>query len=623
MNSKTVKAIYIKEIREFVRDKKNLLVMFAMPLLLYPLLIIAISAIVIGVMSGYESKTYTVAFDSAVETSVREELLKVPEGADYSFEMAETKGADAAEAALSEGTIDAYVYVESDGYGILLYAPRSDSTYACDYLSENLEAMRTDMTKKLLTEKGLNAESVLKPFMITTKNVASEESTAGSILGMILPLLLMIGVFTGVMNPCIDMTVGEKERGTLETFLSMPITGREMICGKFLAVASIGAVSALLYLITAGAIGAYMVLMIGTLGGEMPAFNASAFVPSLVVAVLSVVIFSLFLSAVIMCICTFTKTVKEASGYVSPIMMVVMLVSYAGYLDIRLTLPLSIVPVLNIVLLIKSVLQFEYDALPIAMVLLSNIAYAAIAVTVLGKLYTSDRILFGGQGASLLDRPDEREEGRVPAVGDMILVLAVTSVLFIYVGSLLQIKYLLPGVALSHLIIFGIPVLAAWYGKCDFKETFSLKKIKPLWIPLSILAGVAAFFAFNGIMQLLSNVIPGAAENYAQSMDQLMEGNSLWVKILVIALVPAVSEETLFRGYVLGSLRPKLKPWAVILITAVLFGVYHMNLFQGIYAALLGAVLAGAVYLTGSIFPASIIHFTANLLALIIPLIWK
>ncbi|MBQ0100469.1 MAG: CPBP family intramembrane metalloprotease, partial [Lachnospiraceae bacterium] len=196
-------------------------------------------------------------------------------------------------------------------------------------------------------------------------------------------------------------------------------------------------------------------------------------------------------------------------------------------------------------------------------------------------------------------------------------------VLFIYVGSLLQIKYLLPGVALSHLIIFGIPVLAAWYGKCDFKETFSLKKIKPLWIPLSILAGVAAFFAFNGIMQLLSNVIPGAAENYAQSMDQLMEGNSLWVKILVIALVPAVSEETLFRGYVLGSLRPKLKPWAVILITAVLFGVYHMNLFQGIYAALLGTVLAGAVYLTGSIFPASIIHFTANLLALIVPLIWK
>ena len=91
MNSKTVKAIYIKEIREFVRDKKNLLVMFAMPLLLYPLLIIAISAIVIGVMSGYESKTYTVAFDSAVETSVREELLKVPEGADYSFVTAEAQ----------------------------------------------------------------------------------------------------------------------------------------------------------------------------------------------------------------------------------------------------------------------------------------------------------------------------------------------------------------------------------------------------------------------------------------------------------------------------------------------------------------------------------------------------
>ena len=620
MNTKTIKAIFTKEIREFIRDKKNLLVMFAVPLLLYPILIIAISAIITTVMTGYESKTYRVAFDSAIETSVQEKLLAAPEDADYSFVKAETT---APEAALSEGNIDAYVYVETDGYGILMYSPRTDSTYAADYLAENLEALRTDMTKKLLTEKGLNAEEVLKPFWITQKNTASEESTAGSFLGMILPMLLMIGVFTGVMNPCIDMTVGEKERGTLETFMSMPVTGREIICGKFLAVAAIGAVSALMYLLSAGAIGVYMIVMIGTIGGEAPVLNTAAFAPSLVVAVLTVIIFSLFLSALIMCICSFTKTVKEASSYVSPIMMVVMLVSYAGYLDLRLTLPLSIVPVLNIVLLIKSVLQFEYDALPIAMVLISNIAYAAIAVSVLGKLYTSDRILFGGQGGSLLDRPDTKEEGRTPAAGDMVLVLAVTSVLFIYVGSLLQVKYLLPGVALSHLIIFGVPVLAAWYGRCDVRETFSLRKVKPVVIPLAVLAGIVSFFAFNGVMQLLSNVIPDAAETYAQSMDELMEGNSLFVKILVIAVVPAISEETLFRGYILGSLRPKMKPWLVIVLTALFFGIYHMDLFQGIYAALLGCVLAGAVYLTGSILPASIIHFTANLLALILPLIWK
>ena len=52
-------------------------------------------------------------------------------------------------------------------------------------------------------------------------------------------------------------------------------------------------------------------------------------------------------------------------------------------------------PVLNIVLLIKSVLAFEYNTLAIILVLVSNIAYAAIAITVLGKLYTSERILFG------------------------------------------------------------------------------------------------------------------------------------------------------------------------------------------------------------------------------------
>ena len=620
MNGKTVKAIFTKEIREFARDKKNLLIMFAIPLLLYPILIIAISAVLTSVMEGYESKTYRVAFDSGIEADLQENLLAVPEDADYSFVRTETGTAGSA---LSEGLIDAYVCAEEDGYTILMYSPRTDSVYAADYLEANLKVLQTDRTKQLLTEKGLDAGTVLTPFTITRTDTASEESTAGSFLGMILPILLMIGVFTGVMNPCIDMTVGEKERGTIETFMSMPVTGRELICGKFLAVAAIGAVSALLYLISAGAIGVYMIVMTGAVGGDAPVLNTAAFVPSLVVAVFTVIVFALFLSAVIMCICSFTKTVKEASGYVSPIMMVVMLTSYAGYLDLRLTLPLSIVPVLNIVLLIKSVLQFEYSALPIAMVLISNIAYAAAAVTILGKLYTSDRILFGGQGASLLDRPDHVEPGRVPAAGDLVLVLAVTSVLFIYIGSLLQIRYLLPGVALSHLIIFGVPVLAAWYGRCDMKETFSLKKIRPAMIPLAVLTGIVSFFAFNGVMQLLSGIIPGEAENYAQNMDSLMDGAALPVRILVIALVPAISEETLFRGYILGSLKKKLAPRAVILITALLFGIFHMNLFQGIYAALLGAVLAGAVYLTESILPASIIHFTANLLAVILPVLLK
>ena len=173
------------------------------------------------------------------------------------------------------------------------------------------------------------------------------------------------------------------------------------------------------------------------------------------------------------------------------------------------------------------------------------------------------------------------------------------------------------------MIIAGIPVLAAGYGRCDLKETFSLKKVKPVWIGASVLAGAASFFAFNGVMDLLSGVISGAAENYAQSMDQLMEGSSIFLKILVIAVVPAISEEILFRGYVFSSLKKRFAPWAVILITAVLFGIYHMNLFQGIYAALLGVVLAGAVTLTGSIVPASIIHFTANLLAVVLPLIGK
>lgn len=604
-------AIFKKEIRELIRDKKTIFVMFALPLLIYPLLIIGVSMVMMNVQSGYETKEYVVGLDSSVDKAAVD-FIKQPsedeEGVSFKF-----KECDDYSEALSEGSINAYLSCEDDTYMISYNSSDTDSSYASDYLSEKLEEYKDDISLTLFEEADLEADKFMNPIRIELENLASGEQSMGSILGMIVPLLLIMGVFIGVMTPAIDATSGEKERGTQETLMSFPISGHELICGKYLAVSAAGVLSAFLYLLSVGILAAYMFMVSGMVG-EMN-FNIGMFVPALLVVIISTIAFALFLGAAIMCICSFAKSTKEASSYISPIMVVIMLIAYAGYLDVHLTVELSIVPVLNIVLLIKSVLAFEYNTLAIILVLVSNIAYAAIAITVLGKLYTSERILFGENFGSLFERRTERTKGTVPTVGDAILILMVTAVLFLYIGSAIQMKLLLIGVGISHIIIVGVPILAAWYGKVDYKKTFSLNSFGLKNLPAIILIAVGGFVVCNIACMPIANMAESSMEQYSNSFSMLMSSESIWVTWLIIGVVPAISEETLFRGYLFSSLREKTKPVVFIVITALLFGIYHMNLYQGCYAFLLGLILAYTVYKTNSIFASSLIHFICNSIA--------
>lgn len=635
-----VYAIFKKEIRELVRDKKTLFVMFALPLIIYPLLIMGISMVMINVQNGYETSEYVVGIDGSVsDTKLIDSLnsagrddsatdkANAADAVDSTTDKAyaadksdsvsfKTVQCDDYKQALSDGTVDAYLTFSDDTYQIFYNSSDTDSGYAADYLQDTLETYKEGISLELFKEANLDADKFMNPIKLIKEDLASDEQSMGSVLGMIVPLLLIMGVFVGTMTPAIDATSGEKERGTQETLMSFPISSHELICGKYLAVSAAGVLSAFLYLISIGILAGYIYALAG-MGAGMT-ISLGKFVPSLLVVIMSTIALALFLGAFIMCVCSFAKSTKEASSYISPVMVVIMLIAYAGYLDVHLTVSLSVVPILNIVLLIKSVLAFEYNTLAIVLVLVSNIAYAVIAITVLGKLYTSERILFGESFGSLFERRNQRQKGTVPTIGDAILVLSITAVLFLYVGSILQLKLLLIGLALSHIIIVGMPILAAWYGKIDFKRTFSLNNFGMKNLPAIIITAIGAFIVGNIACMPISNIVNDSMSTYSDGMSTLMSSQSIWVVWFVIGVVPAISEETLFRGYLLSSLRQKTKPIVYIIVTALIFGIYHMNLYQGCYAFLLGLVLAYVVYKTNSIFASAIIHFICNSMAVIL-----
>ena len=431
-----VYAIFKKEIRELVRDKKTLFVMFALPLIIYPLLIMGISMVMINVQNGYETSEYVVGIDGSVsDTKLIDSLnsagrddsatdkANAADAVDSTTDKAyaadksdsvsfKTVQCDDYKQALSDGTVDAYLTFSDDTYQIFYNSSDTDSGYAADYLQDTLETYKEGISLELFKEANLDADKFMNPIKLIKEDLASDEQSMGSVLGMIVPLLLIMGVFVGTMTPAIDATSGEKERGTQETLMSFPISSHELICGKYLAVSAAGVLSAFLYLISIGILAGYIYALAG-MGAGMT-ISLGKFVPSLLVVIMSTIALALFLGAFIMCVCSFAKSTKEASSYISPVMVVIMLIAYAGYLDVHLTVSLSVVPILNIVLLIKSVLAFEYNTLAIVLVLVSNIAYAVIAITVLGKLYTSERILFGESFGSLFERRNQRQKGTVP-----------------------------------------------------------------------------------------------------------------------------------------------------------------------------------------------------------------
>jgi len=116
---------------------------------------------------------------------------------------------------------------------------------------------------------------------------------------------------------------------------------------------------------------------------------------------------------------------------------------------------------------------------------------------------------------------------------------------------------------------------------------------------------------------VLYTKIPDSAQNVVTVFDEILSGN-IGLVLFVIALMPTVCEEMLFRGMILNAMRAKYRIFAAIAIVAVLFGIYHMSLVKLIPTGLLGIVLCYAAYRADSIYPAMVMHFLNNVLGVLI-----
>ena len=251
MNIKRMGALFKREIRDIFRDKKTMIMMVLLPLILYPLLIVGVAMLSTAIMQSQEEKTYLVAFEECedLEKEITAILSEKQKEIGYMVEVVDEASC---KEALETEKIDAYVTMSGKEIQINYLSAREKSATASGALDEALDVYKASLTKQQIEAAGLDAEEILNPVKVSNADMSTAEESVGSMIGMMMPFFIITMILLGAIYPAIDVTAGEKERGTLETLLTLPVTNFEMIMSKFLAVSCIACVSAILNVISMG-----------------------------------------------------------------------------------------------------------------------------------------------------------------------------------------------------------------------------------------------------------------------------------------------------------------------------------------------------------------------------------
>lgn len=624
MNFKLIYALYKKEMKDIFRDKKTLLMMIMIPIILYPLLLVGMVVLLNNIQENNIEKIYRVGFYQVDE---KDEIINcmLDESDEYEYNFQIIQVSDVSEA-LKNKNIDVYIKSEKSkdqiNFTLCYISSISDSKMAASMMEDILYKYREQLRVSKVLENNLEVKSMLYPITVEEEDGATKEEAVGSIMGSLIPFLLITTILLGAIYPAIDVTAGEKERGTLETLLTLPVSNVEIILSKFLAVSTIAIVSAVLNMASMSGVCVYFFKLMSFNQTTVANFNMLKFLPAILCMVLCVIAFTMFVSAVCVCICIFAKSFKEAQNYSTPILLIFMLASYIGIIPgVELTSTTAAIPVVNISLMIESVFSFNFDITLILIALFTNIAYGFIAIWIMSKCFNSEGILFGESTGNLklMEKRINMKPNQMPSLGDVIILFSVILLFMLYFGSYATIRWGLNGVFMQQIGMLLILSLYSWYMKCDVKKVFSFQLPKGK----HVLGSILLWFGIYIFMIMVSAILVPLYPNSVIQSNQLisfMKGKNIFMIIIMIAIMPAIGEEIMFRGFLLGSIRRKWKKGIAIIATGLIFGLYHGSILKFFVIGMLGCALAYAVYQSGSILCSMLMHLLNNVAAIIITL---
>jgi sodium transport system permease protein len=376
--------IFQKEVKNLLKDKRALFSILILPLLLVPALFIGMDFAAGMQQDDAENTTYLVAVEN----------IEDPEFMDILSEHISYTQPDA------DGTADVVISFPQG------FTPGDDATvsvafdsssqkmqFAAARVEQSLSAYNDILAQHQLEQVGMDLSDLR---MIETRRIdtAPEQAQgAGMIIGLI-PFYILIYVFAGSMSVGLDTTAGEKERGSVAVILVNQVSRSSIALGKILYVLTVGTASSLMTFF--GIIIAFSSAD-SLFGGSISlfSFSFSAIISMLVIILLT----SMLAASIIVLLGSLARTVKEASSYVMPIYIIVMIMGVMTMnLDAPGTVLSSIIPLANTVFVLKAVLIGESVFMQMMLFILTNLICILILLYATARIYNSEKILEGPAG---------------------------------------------------------------------------------------------------------------------------------------------------------------------------------------------------------------------------------
>lgn len=224
----------------------------------------------------------------------------------------------------------------------------------------------------------------------TKYDMATDEDMTAQIFSMMVPMLMMIFLFSGCMAVAPESIAGEKERGTIATLLVTPVNRSHLALGKIISLSVIAILSGLSSFL--GTMLSLPKLMGGSQGMDASVYGIQDYVMLLLVILSTVLV----IITVISIVSAFAKNVKEATGWVTPIMIISMLVGVTSMVDsLSKTEPVwFLIPLYNSVQSMNGIFSLNMNTTNIVVTVISNLVYSVIGVFVLTKMFDSEKVMF-------------------------------------------------------------------------------------------------------------------------------------------------------------------------------------------------------------------------------------
>ncbi|KAF0242914.1 MAG: Na+ efflux pump ABC transporter [Planctomycetota bacterium] len=618
-----VLTIFRKEMIDLLRDRRTIFGMVVVPILIYPLLLIMFSQVLASQTERLMTRKYSLVVVGALNAPGLVEHLKT----DDSWEITEAApGSDAAssDTPLLEGAAHVVLVVPA-GFLETMQAEKSatvelrfnkakdESNFALHRAREAVEDYSAQVLRIRLQGKPDGFE---RPVVADENDIAPPERTSGFHLGRLLAMLLVLMSAVSAFYPAIDMASGEKERGTMETLLVSPALRSEIVFGKYLAVATIAAFTAVLHLTSMGVTFSYFFK--NTLGAAKGAGLTFSIRPSSALLVLLPLIpLNLLFSALCLGLSAFARSYKEAMVYLTPVMIVANVASFSALVPgIEFNYALALIPIQNCAMLTVALLSGDWKWGHVLATFASSSVYALVALRWTWSIFQREDVLLRGGADFDWKRWLKTWGSARPGLGTALVAVIAMMALTLTVGPTLQ-GMKAHRLMLAHqLLIIALPAgIIAMLASLNFRSTFRIRAANPVHLALAPVIAVCALVLLTTLAAWLVDFAffkKSALEHGEKLIETQKALGGLPTILVFMALLPAVCEEFLFRGIVLSGLRRDLGRWAGIAACGAFFGVAHQVPLVVLIVSLFGMILGWMALHSGSLLVSVVTHAIWN-----------